>query len=226
MAESLKPWYRQFCKRPCFHDEYLQSFARSNVHLVDTDGQGIEHITSSGIVANGIEYPLDCIVFATGFEVGTGYARRAGYETIGRDGVSLTDYWDDGVRTLHGIHSVGFPNNFIVSATQGAFTVNYPHLLTEVAQHISYIIDQARQQGAEVVEVTPDAEQAWVDTIIEKARDGAAFQDACTPGYYNNEGQPSGRATQNTSYGGGSIAFFKILDDWRTDGTLAGLTLT
>ena len=71
MAEALKPYYRQFCKRPCFHDEYLHTFNRANVTLVDTEGQGVERITEHGIVANGVEYEIDCLIYATGFEVGT-----------------------------------------------------------------------------------------------------------------------------------------------------------
>lgn len=61
IAEALKPWYDQFCKRPCFHDKYLQTFNRPNVTLIDTDGQGIECITRKGVVANGVEYEVDCI---------------------------------------------------------------------------------------------------------------------------------------------------------------------
>ncbi len=160
IAESLKPYYRQFCKRPCFHDEYLDTFNRPTVTLVDTDGRGIDRITERGIVANGVEYELDCIVFATGFEVGTGYSRRAGYEIIGRDGVTLTEHWADGVRTLHGMHSAGFPNNFVLSASQGGFTVNYPHLLDELAHHVAHIVGHALANGLDVVEATSDAEDA------------------------------------------------------------------
>ncbi len=224
-AESLKPYYRQFCKRPCFHDEYLDTFTRPNVTLVDTDGKGIDRVTERGIVANGQEYELDCIIFATGFEVGTGYSRRAGYETIGRDGVTLSDYWDDGIRTLHGMHSVGFPNTFYLSAAQGGFTVNFPHMLGELADHVAYIVGHALNTGIETVEATPEAEQDWIETIIRKSRQSAQFQESCTPGYYNNEGQPGRRAAQNTPYGGGAIRFFQILDDWRTAESFEGLEL-
>jgi len=117
-AEALKPYYNQFCKRPCFHDEYLATFNRPNVTLVDTAGRGVEAITEKGVVAGGVEYELDCLIFATGFEVGTSYARRAGYEIEGRDGVTLTQKWAEGISTLHGLHSRGFPNCFIMSNTQ------------------------------------------------------------------------------------------------------------
>jgi cyclohexanone monooxygenase len=224
-AESLKPYYRQFCKRPCFHDEYLQAFNRPNVTLVDTQGRGVERITETGVVANGREYEVDCLIFATGFEVGTDYTRRAGYEIHGRGGVRLTDAWKDGIRTLHGMHSRGFPNCFIMSNAQGGFTANYPHMLNEQSQHIAYIVKHARENGIETVEASAEAEEDWVRTIISLARLGRKFFEECTPGYYNNEGRPGERNGQNAPYGGGSEAFFKILRDWRAAGGLAGLEL-
>ncbi|HET6795357.1 MAG TPA: NAD(P)/FAD-dependent oxidoreductase, partial [Acidimicrobiales bacterium] len=130
-ADALKPWYRQFCKRPCFHDEYLQAFNRPNVHLVDTDGKGVDRITPSGVVVAGREYEVDCIIYATGFEVGTSYARRAGYDVVGVDGLTLSDYWADGMKSMFGVHVHGFPNLLILGHTQGGFTANYPHLLDE-----------------------------------------------------------------------------------------------
>jgi cyclohexanone monooxygenase len=225
-AESLKPWYRQFCKRPCFHDDYLQAFNRPNVTLVDTDGRGIDRITQSGIVANGDEYPVDCIVFATGFEVGTDYSRRAGYEVSGRLGETLTEKWSGGMETLHGIFSHGFPNLFIMSPGQAGFTVSFPHLLGEQANHIAHVVDHALAHDVATVEVTSDAEQEWVETVIDKSRISLPFLESCTPGYYNNEGQPEKRAAQNSTYGGGSIAYFEILADWRSDGSMPGLQLT
>ena len=69
-AEALKPYYRQFCKRPCFHNEYLEPFNRPNVTLVDTKGKGVERITKKGVVVEGREYELDCLIYASGFEVG------------------------------------------------------------------------------------------------------------------------------------------------------------
>ena len=137
-AEALKPWYNQFCKRPCFHDEYLATFNRPNVHLIDTAGKGVERITENAIVANGKEYEIDCLIYATGFEVGTGYTRRAGFEIYGRDGLSLTEKWEEGVSSLHGMHTRGFPNCFIVSNAQSGFTANYPHMLNEQSKHLAY----------------------------------------------------------------------------------------
>ncbi|MEE4361001.1 MAG: NAD(P)/FAD-dependent oxidoreductase [Pseudomonadales bacterium] len=225
-AEHLKPYYRQFCKRPCFHDDYLPTFNRPNVTLVSTDGRGVDRITEKGVVANGVEYEVDCIVFGTGFEVGTEYARRCGYETYGRGGRSLSEKWNQGVRTLHGMHSVGFPNMFIMGATlQTGFTANYPHALNEQSKHIGYILSKCLEGNQRIIEATEEAEEEWVQTIISLARLNEDFLASCTPGYYNNEGKPQERLLQNANYGAGAPAFFKVLEDWRADGEMKGLAL-
>ena len=224
-AESLKPYYRQFCKRPCFNDEYLPSFNLPGVHLIDTDGHGVERFTETGLVANGQEFELDCVIFATGFEVGTDYTRRSGYDLIGRNGQSLKDKWDDGIATLHGMQTAGFPNCFIISQAQSGFTVSFPHAMNEQAKHIAYIIRQVAQSNAKVVEATEDAEQEWVQEIIKMSRLSESFQAECTPGYYNNEGKPNPKSVQNGSYGAGPVKFFKVIEAWREEGTLAGLEL-
>jgi cyclohexanone monooxygenase len=224
-AEALKPYYRQFCKRPCFHDEYLDTFNRPNVTLVDTKGNGVERVTAKGVICGGVDYDLDCLIFATGFEVGTDYTRRAGCELHGRGGVSLTEKWAGGVRTLHGMHSRDFPNCFIMGNQQSGFTVNYPHALNEQSKHIAYIVKHAKSHGARRVEVSEAAEAGWIDTIIQLSRLAQNFLEDCTPGYYNNEGKPGERSGQNGFYGGGSEAFFKILRDWRAAGALEGLEL-
>ena len=226
MAEALKPWYRQFCKRPCFHDDYLPTFNRPNVTLVDTEGRGVERIDETGVWANGQHFDLDCLIYATGFEVGTEYARRAGYEVHGRGGQTMTEKWADGAATFQGFHMRGFPNLFLVSIVQSGFSVNFPHMLDEQAKHLAYLLDEVRRRGAEVVETTQDAEDAWVQTIVDSARFNVQFLEACTPGYYNNEGRPAERTVRNGSYGGGSPAFTRILEQWRADGSLEGLELS
>ena len=224
-AEKLKPYYQMFCKRPTFNDEYLPTFNRPNVHLVDTDGKGVERITEKGPVVAGVTYEVDCIIYGTGFEVGTSYTRRAGYDVIGRGGKALSDHWHDGTRTLHGMSSHGFPNVFFMHISQGTFTANYPHLLEEGAVHQAHIIRHALQNGCKEVEVTRDAEDAWVQTILgfEGGPLAGLGGPECTPGYYNNEGQPHPHAEQSAPYGGGSIQFFKLLEDWRNDGAFEGL---
>lgn len=221
-AEQLKPYYRLFCKRPCFHDEYLSTFNRSNVELLDTNGQGVERITKSGIILNNTEYPVDCIIFATGFEVGTDYARRAGYQIFGADGLSISDKWRDGVKSLHGMHVNGFPNAFFFGPTQSGFSANFTYALDQQSQHVAYIVSEAQNQNFSRLEAEASAEEAWVRTIISKARDTEEFQAACTPGYYNNEGHGN-RHKANMPYGGGPVAFFDLLASWRRKGTLDGL---
>ena len=226
VAESLKPYYRQFCKRPCFHDDYLPTFNRGNVHLIDTDGKGIDEIAELGIVANGELVELDCIIFATGFEVGTDYTRRSGYDLIGKGGVKLSDKWADGMRSLHGLHTRGFPNLFIISNAQAAFTTNFPHAMDESAQHIGYIVNQCLSGNISSVEPSEEAEEAWVQEIISLARLSESYQASCTPGYYNNEGKPNRRSVQNASYGKGPDPFFKRMKAWREEGGMEGLELS
>ncbi|MEO0548439.1 MAG: NAD(P)/FAD-dependent oxidoreductase [Pseudomonadota bacterium] len=225
-AAALKPWYRQFCKRPCFHDEYLQTFNLPTVELVDTDGKGVDRITEHAVIANGETYEIDCLIYATGFEVGTEYTRRAGYDVVGRNGETLSGYWADGYRSLHGMHIHNFPNMLVMGITHSGYTVNYPHLLEEQAQHIGYVVSEANKRQARTVEVTPEAEEAWVQTIIDKAILRQDFFESCTPGYYNNEGQMSLRSRQNAAYGGGPNEFFSIITKWREAGDLNGLSLS
>jgi len=224
-AAALKPWYRQFCKRPCFHDEYLQSFNRPNVVLVDTDGRGVDRITEAGVVAGDTEYELDCLIYATGFEVGTQYTRRAGYDIAGARGFSLSEHWADGMKSVHGIHVHGFPNMFVLGHAQGGFTVNYPHLLEGASEHITQIIRHAVDNDIREVEATTEGEGEWLSILENSARNMRAFQEQCTPGYYNNEGQPVGGSFLGSSYGKGPMAFFQLLADWRAAGDFAGLEL-
>jgi cation diffusion facilitator CzcD-associated flavoprotein CzcO len=222
VAAALKPWYRQFCKRPCFHDEYLQAFNRPNVTLVDTDGRGVERVTANGIVAGGAEYEVDCIIYATGFEVGTDYTRRAGYDVTGTDRTLLSDYWKGGMRSVHGMHVHGFPNMFIVGHTQGGFTANYPHLLDEASLHVTHIIRAALDGGVRELEARSEAEDEWLQTLADNARNVRSFQEQCTPGYYNNEGRPAEGGFIVNSYGKGPMAFFKLLAEWREAATYPG----
>jgi cyclohexanone monooxygenase len=225
-AEALKPYYRQFCKRPCFHDDYLETYNRPTVQLIDTEGRGVERITEKGVVANGVEYEVDCIIYATGFEVGTDYTRRAGYDVVGRGGVSLKQRWADGIKTLHGMHTRGFPNLFIIQNAQSGFTANFPHMLDEQSKHLSYIVQEARKADVRTVEVSEQAEAEWVETILKLAMNNRQFLESCTPGYYNNEGKPGDRSLQNGFYGGGAVGFIKLIQEWRDKGDLEGLELT
>jgi cyclohexanone monooxygenase len=223
-AEKLKPWYRQFCKRPTFNDDYLPTFNRPNVTLVDTLGRGVDRVTEKGLVFDGVEYEVDCIIFATGFEVGTAYTRRAGFEVVGRGGRTLTEHWGQGYKTLHGFYAHGFPNCFHLGITQNTLTPNFPHMLEEQASHVAEIVREAGLRQAKVVEPTGEGEADWCDTIRKNALDNLSFRQDCTPGYYNGEGRAgAGEGLFDNLYGPGSDAFFALLQQWRAEGALAGL---
>ena len=223
-AAALKPWYRQLCKRPCFHDEYLQAFNRDNVHLVDTDGRGVRRIDAGGCWVGERHVPLDVLVVASGFEVGTDLARRCGFETVGRGGRTLSDHWADGMRSLHGMHVAGFPNLFVVGPQQQANLIsNITHNQVEAARTIAAVLAAARDRGATRVEVTPEAEAAWIAPMADGGR--LLADPDCTPGYYNNEGGPIGRRERLNSagYPEGAPAYFAYIDRWRSSGGFEGL---
>ena len=221
-AGKLKAWYRQLCKRPCFHDEYLQAFNNPNTHMVDTDGKGVTRITETGVVAAGREYELDCIIYGSGFEVGTPYTRRAGFEVTGRGGGTLSEYWAGQMRTLHGIHVRGFPNLMFVQPTQGANLIsNVPHNIVDSARTIALTVRHALDLGFGTVEPSRQAEDAWVELLLSGPGSMIGGPD-CTPGYYNNEGQDPG-SFLGRGYPYGPSAYFAYIDKWRTSGTFDGL---
>lgn len=224
-AQALKPWYGYFCKRPCFHDEYLQTFNRDNVTLVDTEGRGVERIIESGVVVDSVAYELDCLIFATGFEVGTDYCHRTGFELIGRDGITLTDRWRDGVRTFQGLCANGFPNCFIESIAQAGLTVNFPYLLDVQASHVAWIIAWALEHGVSEVEASPEAEAAWVEAVVARSAATAERAKTCTPGYYNREGKADAKTRQGSFFFGAPTEYADILETWRAKGDLEGLAI-
>ena len=223
-GEKLKAWYRQLCKRPCFHDEYLQAFNEPSTRLVDTDGKGVERITENGGFANGQEYEVDCIIYASGFEVSVDYVSRAGFDVTGKDGVKLSEHWANGMRTMHGLHMAGFPNAFMVQPAQAAnFIANVPHNIVDHADTIAAIVSHAEEQGSDTVEVTPEAEQAWIDFLLTGLGVNIGNTE-CTPGYYNNEGK--GWSEQDRfmmGHPGGAVAYFNHIDQWRKSGEFKGL---
>jgi len=223
-AEKLKPYYRQFCKRPTFNDEYLPTFNRDNVTLVDVSGdKGVERITAKGVVAGGVEYPVDCIIYSSGFEISSAFRRRIGFDIEGRDGLSLYDYYQDGFRTLHGHSSRNFPNWFYIGVGQNGLSVNMTGMFDDQARHIAYIIKETKARGATTVEPTAEAEEAWVETIRKVAVLNRDFQNACTPGYYNNEGGERSGGLNGQTYTPGINRFNALLAEWRDRGDLDGL---
>ncbi|MBG0565515.1 flavin-containing monooxygenase [Actinoplanes aureus] len=224
VAELLKPWYRYMCKRPTFSDHYLQAFNRPDVTLVDTaDTGGITRMTETGVVVGETEYEVDCVIFATGFEVGISGVLSGTLPVHGRGGLPLLGHWRNGPRTLHGFYSHGFPNLFHLGSIQNAASVNFVHVLQEQATHIGAVVAEANKRGALRVEPTPEAEEAWAATIRETAPDNFKFQSECTPGYYNGEGKPR---PVSFSYGPGPVAFHELLRGWRTEGGMDEVLVT
>jgi cyclohexanone monooxygenase len=222
-AAALKPYYNQLCKRPCFHDEYLETFNRPNVALVDTDGRGVEAITEAAVVAGGRSYELDCLIFATGFEWVTNFAGRSGCEVVGRGGVRQSEAWRDGVSSLYGLHSRGFPNYFMMCSSQMAFTVNFTHMSDEASKHVAHLVRRCLDEGIAAIEPTEAAERDWVEQCVSLAGLRRGFHMECTPGYYNDEGALSLKTARNVFWGGSSATFIQMLADWRRDGAMAGL---
>lgn len=226
-AEALKPWYRRMCKRPCFNDGYLETFNRPNVKLIDVSAcHGVERITESGLVANGEEYEVDCIIWATGFEVTTPLRRRIDFEIFGESGQSLFDYWATGFHTFHGHSSRGFPNWFYIGIGQNGLSLNMTAVFNDQALNIAYIIDEVKRRGAQAVQPLKEAEEAWVTEIRSLSAGTSAFFEQCTPGFYNGEGKPQDVVSAFTeSYAPGINAFNGLLAKWRAQGDLEGLEL-
>jgi len=209
-AEALKPWYMFMCKRPCFDNDYLPTFNRPNVHLVDTGGKGITEITEKGPMFEGKQYELDLLIYATGFEV-----QKTGiYNQIrGEAGVDLNDKYRDGIRTLVGIHSHGYPNLFIMGGYQASFQFNLTDMLQSQGDHIAACIDYARRHGYQTIDATPEAEEWWVQEVIQHRGKTTRNQD-CTPGYYNFEGEFQRR--QDGNYNGGFNRYCTHMEEVRT----------
>ena len=221
-AEKLKPWYGKHCKRMCFHDEYLPAFNKPNVHLVDTDGRGVEQITAGGVVANGEEYPVDILVFASGYEVTTELASRLGFDPVGRGGQRLSERWADGPHTLHGILSAGFPNMCMIGIVQAGFGTNFLHFLAESAKHVAWIIATCEDEGVTTIEAAPDAEEAWLGVLREQAMLIAGYSASCTPGYYNSELSRDEKTARNLVYTGSILDYAGFLEAWRDAGDFPG----
>ncbi|MFT3964698.1 MAG: NAD(P)/FAD-dependent oxidoreductase [Sphingobium sp.] len=227
-AEKLKPWYRYLCKRPASNDDYYPTFNRPNVKLIDVSAtRGVEAMTEKGFIADGREYEIDCMIFASGFEVTSDLDRRWGIDVIeGRDGVSIYDHWRDGYKSLHGMTTRGFPNMFFTGYVQSALNSSTTEQMSRHGEHVAYIIAEAMRRGATVVEPTAEAEAAWVKHIRETAIDIWRFQAECTPSYFNGEGSDKKRFYAGEAYGPGWDAFMTLLTGWREAGDLAGLDLT
>lgn len=229
-AEILKPFYRYLCKRPCFHDEYLQAFNNPNVTLVDCPA-GVERVTEHGLVVGGKEYEVDCIIYSTGFEPElTPLYRRAGHEIVGRGGVTLAEKWADGAASLFGMMSRGFPNMFVMPAPgqQAVVTVNYTQLAVLGSEFVGRAVELLEKHAVEVFDVSAEAEEAWTQKIIDSWVDSSPIMSACTPSRLNNEGHPEAMNPRNGNYGRGMgdwFAYRELLMRWLEEERFEGLDL-
>lgn len=228
-AEALKPYYRFLCKRPCSNDEYYDTFNRPNVKLIDvSETRGVERLTPKGFIHKGVEHEIDCLIFASGYEVTNELHRRWGIDTVeGRDGLSIYDYWADEFKTFHGMTSHKFPNMFFTGFTQAG--VNATNSATFIAQgrHIGYIASEALKRGAVTVEPSQEAQDEWIRYLRSVAVDNSTFVKECTPSYFNNEGdEEKPRFIFGEPFGPGFYAFEDLLADWRKAGDMKGLVLT
>lgn len=226
VAEALKPYYEYWCKRPCFHDEFLPAFNRPNVQLVDTDGKGVDRVYEHGVEVDGERFELDLLVLATGFEYGGDFFRRIGFDILGQDGQSLREKWKDGMSTLFGITTHGFPNLLIMPGSNGqsAVSVNFVHSMLENGIHIGYIVSETERHGARWFDTTQDVEDDWVRTILAHSRDSLPFLEACIPSRLNNDGRPALRPSKNANVSDPPNVHFDRLAAWRADRALKGLT--
>jgi cation diffusion facilitator CzcD-associated flavoprotein CzcO len=226
-AEVLKPYYYFLCKRPLSSDAYYPTFNRSNVQLIDvSETKGLERVTASGFLANGREYPADCIIFASGFEVTSDLNRRWGIDVVaGRGGKSIYQHWADGPKTLHGTMTHGFPNQFYVGYIQGGLNASVTEQFGSQGHHIAYIVSEALKRGAAVVEPSLEAQDEYVRRFHELEFDISAFQSQCPPSYFNNEGDANAKWALFRGWGPGWDAFQAMLEDWRKSGSLEGLVL-
>lgn len=223
-ADKLKPYWGKHCKRVCFHDDYLPAFNRPNVHLVDTEGRGVDEITQRGPVVNGVEYPVDLLIYASGFEVTTDLHQRLGFDPKGVGGAALSERWADGAHTLHGVLASGFPNLLLISLVQGGFGVNFSHLLSESAKHVAQIVEACVEQGIVVIEPEEAAEEEWLSVLHTVGFGGARYFQNCTPSFYNSEQQTiDTRAARNLTYAGSLLEYIGYLERWREEPDFRGV---
>jgi cyclohexanone monooxygenase len=226
-AEALKPYYRFMCKRPLSNNDYYDTFNRPNVHLVDvSETAGLEAMYEGGFIHRGEKIEVDCMIFASGFEVTSDLRRRWGIETItGRDGVSIYDHWADGPRTLNGTMAHNFPNMFYSGYIQGGLNGNTTLQFGEQVRHASWIITQALDRGIKAVEPTQEGEDAYLKEFREKELDLSTFLQECTPSYFTNEGDKEAKWFLFRGWGGGWDDWQAKMQAWRDAGDMPGMRL-
>ena len=204
-AAALKPYYPYGCKRPTFHDEYLPAFNKPHVHLVDTAPAGVSQISENGVVHDGVEYPLDVLIYATGFQwMASGLFNT----TLGRDGRTIQETWDaEGTKTFLGIHARGFPNLFIVTGPQGGGgSFNFTDAIDAHGDYIVWMLSTMRDQGKTIVDIHSQPQEEYAEHCRRADMVSAPLRDCLS--YYNGHGnaEPGSLAY----YGGGRWHKFRI----------------
>lgn len=197
-ASALKPYYPYACKRPTFHDEYLPTFNLPHVHLIDTAPRGVGKINERGVVHEGNEYPLDVLIYATGFEW---MATSTFNMVVGRKGRSLSEKWkSEGTKTFLGLHSNGFPNLFIVSGPQGGGgSFNFTDAIETHGDYILWMLKTMREKQLNVVDVKKEPEEAYAEHCRDADIRTAPLRDCIS--YYNGHGEAEPGSL--AYYGGG-----------------------
>ena len=227
-AEALKPWYRFMCKRPLSNNDYYDTFNLPNVKLIDVSAtQGLQEMTEKGFVVDGVEYEIDCMVFASGFEVTSDLKRRWGFDTVeGRNGLSIYDYWGDGPLTLHGITAHNFPNMFFSGYVQGGLNGTTTEQFSKQVYHAAWIISEALKRGITSVEPSQEAQDAYLHRFREVALDLSVVLNECPPSYFTNEGDKEPKWFLFRGWGLGWDNFQALLQEWRDKGDMEGMLLT
>jgi cyclohexanone monooxygenase len=204
-AEALKPYYPYGCKRPTFHDEYLPTFNKPHVHLVDTAPIGVNKINENGVVHDGTEYPLDVLIYATGFQW---MATSTFNMIVGRSGRSLSEKWEqEGTKTFLGIHSNGFPNLFIVSGPQGGGgSFNFTDAIEQHGDYITWMLTTMRDRDAAIVDIESEPEEEYAEHCRQADIGTAPLRDCIS--YYNGHGEAEPGSL--AYYGGGNWHKFRL----------------
>ena len=195
-------------KRICIDTDYYAAYNRDNVTLVDIRSAPIEEITPTGLRTRSADYPLDAIVFATGFDAMTG--SLLAIDIRGRDGVALRERWADGPRTYLGLGVAGFPNLFTITGPGSPSVLS--NMMVSIEQHVEWVTDCIaflRDQGLAAIEPTAEAEAHWVEHVNEV---GATTLYPEARSWYTGSNIP-GKPRVFMPYVGGCDVYRKICDE-------------
>jgi cation diffusion facilitator CzcD-associated flavoprotein CzcO len=196
-------------KRPPIDTNYFETFNRANVTLVDAKATPIERISPAGIRTTDTEYPVDIIVFATGFDAMTGPMLRM--DIRGRDGVRLQDVWEAGPRNYLGLQIAGFPNLFTITGPGSPSVLcNMPVAIEQHVDWITECIAHMRANGLERIEARPDAVDKWVAEVNNVAN--KTLLPLAKHSWYLGANIP-GKPRVFMPYAGGMVRYREICDD-------------